>query len=121
MGRFATRAARSSSTDGRSGDNPLIHVIWGTKAEAIKVAPVLREIAALPEAVHGREPLAHALESIAGKRQYLRGARGDGGVATVSGPGSHLVAALAAAELLIVVPEHVTHLEPGEIVETVEL
>ena len=85
------------------------------------VAPVLREIAALPEAVHGREPLAHALESIAGKRQYLRGARGDGGVATVSGPGSHLVAALAAAELLIVVPEHVTHLEPGEIVETVEL
>ena len=44
MGRFATRAARSSSTDGRSGDNPLIHVIWGTKAEAIKVAPVLREL-----------------------------------------------------------------------------
>ena len=44
MGRFATRAARSSSTDGRSGDTPLIHVIWGTKAEAIKVAPVLREL-----------------------------------------------------------------------------
>ena len=38
MGRSGTTVARSSSTDGRSGDTPLIHVIWGTKAEAIKVA-----------------------------------------------------------------------------------
>jgi len=44
MGRFATRVARSTSTDGCIGDTPLIHVIWGTKAEAIKVAPVLREL-----------------------------------------------------------------------------
>ena len=40
MGRSRTTAARSQSTDGP----PLIHVIWGTKAEAIKVTPVLREM-----------------------------------------------------------------------------
>ena len=40
MGRSKTTAARSRSTDGP----PLIHVVWGTKAEAIKVAPVLREM-----------------------------------------------------------------------------
>ncbi|WP_294181335.1 gephyrin-like molybdotransferase Glp [uncultured Schumannella sp.] len=84
-------------------------------------APVLREIAALPRAVRRREPLAHTLDSVAGKRQFLRGVRGESGVATIAGPGSHLVAALAAAELLIVVPEGVTHLDAGEIVETVEL
>ena len=40
MGRSRTTAARSRSTDGP----PLIHVVWGTKAEAIKVTPVLREM-----------------------------------------------------------------------------
>ncbi len=40
MGRSRTTVARSRSTDGP----PLIHVVWGTKAEAIKVAPVLREM-----------------------------------------------------------------------------
>jgi len=40
MGRSRTTVARSRPTDGP----PLIHVVWGTKAEAIKVAPVLREM-----------------------------------------------------------------------------
>ena len=40
MGRLRTTVARSRSTDGP----PLIHVVWGTKAEAIKVAPVLCEM-----------------------------------------------------------------------------
>ena len=40
MGRSRTTVARSRSIDGSA----LIHVVWGTKAEAIKVAPVLREL-----------------------------------------------------------------------------
>ena len=39
----------------------------------------------------------------------------------VGGPGSHLVAALAASELLIVVPEDVTSLDAGALVDTVFL
>lgn len=85
------------------------------------LAPLLREIAGLPAARWRREPLAHPIDSITGKRQYLRGRRTASGVATVAGPGSHLVAALAAAELLLVIPEDAIRLETGEIVETVEL
>jgi molybdopterin molybdotransferase len=82
------------------------------------VAPVLRELAGLPPAVIGTAPLATALTSPAGKRQYLRGRRrDDGSVETVSGPGSHLVAGLAAADLLMIIPEDVTALAAGETVE----
>ncbi|MCU1406431.1 MAG: molybdopterin biosynthesis protein [Glaciihabitans sp.] len=42
-------------------------------------------------------------------------------VELVSGPSSHLVAGLAAADVLIDVPTHVTHLTKGDIVETVQL
>jgi molybdopterin molybdotransferase len=42
-------------------------------------------------------------------------------VATVSGPGSHLVAALAASDLIIDVPEDVVDLADGDPVETWEL
>jgi molybdopterin molybdotransferase len=86
------------------------------------VAPVLRELAGLPPAVIGTAPLATALTSPAGKRQYLRGRRrDDGSVETVSGPGSHLVAGLAAADLLMIIPEDVTALAAGETVEVHEL
>jgi molybdopterin molybdotransferase len=57
--------------------------------------------------------LTEALRSPAGKRQFLRG-RFDGGVVTqVGGPGSHLVAHLARANCLVVVPEDVTELPAG--------
>jgi molybdopterin molybdotransferase len=86
------------------------------------VAPVLRELAGLPPAVVGAAPLATALTSPAGKRQYLRGRRrDDGSVETVSGAGSHLVAGLAAAEVLMIIPEDVTALAAGETVEVHEL
>ncbi|WP_349816419.1 gephyrin-like molybdotransferase Glp [Streptomyces sp. MRC013] len=61
------------------------------------------------------------LPSPAGKRQFLRGtydAR-TGTVAPVGGAGSHLVAALAQADALIVVPEGATLVEPGAEVEVV--
>ncbi|MFD7878373.1 gephyrin-like molybdotransferase Glp [Streptomyces sp. NPDC059766] len=61
-----------------------------------------------------------ALTSPAGRRQFLRGSHcDDGTVRPVGGSGSHLVAALAHADALIVVPEDVTSVEPGTEVEVV--
>lgn len=62
-----------------------------------------------------------ALTSPDGKRQFLRG-RYDaesGTVSPVGGSGSHLIAALAHADCLIVVPEADTSVEPGADVEVV--
>ncbi|MFJ8619113.1 gephyrin-like molybdotransferase Glp [Streptomyces clavifer] len=56
-----------------------------------------------------------ALTSPSGKRQFLRGTYDAeaGTVTPVGGPGSHLIAALAQADALIVLPEDVTSAEPG--------
>ncbi|MFD6998665.1 gephyrin-like molybdotransferase Glp [Streptomyces mirabilis] len=62
-----------------------------------------------------------ALTSPDGRRQFLRGRYTDGKVTPVGGAGSHLVAALAQADALIVVPEDVTSVEPGTEVEVVLL
>lgn len=86
------------------------------------VAPLLRELAGLPPAARRRAPLAAAVDSPAGRRQYLRGrVRADGAVEPVGGPGSHLVAALAAADHLLVVPEETTALPAGAEVEVIAL
>ncbi|WP_406861435.1 gephyrin-like molybdotransferase Glp [Streptomyces sp. HUAS MG47] len=64
-----------------------------------------------------------ALTSPEGRRQFLRG-RYDaesGTVAPVGGAGSHLIAALAHADALLVVPEDTTSLEPGEELDVVLL
>jgi molybdopterin molybdotransferase len=89
---------------------------------ALFVAPSLRAIAGLPPVRTERMPLGEAVMSIPGRRQYLRGRRmGDGEALPVGGAGSHLVAALAASDLLIVVPEEVTSLDAGDLVDTVDL
>ncbi|AVH58197.1 MULTISPECIES: molybdotransferase-like divisome protein Glp [Streptomyces] len=62
-----------------------------------------------------------ALSSPAGRRQFLRGTYANGEVTPVGGAGSHLVAALAHADALIVVPEDDTSAEPGAEVEVVLL
>lgn len=62
-----------------------------------------------------------ALSSPGGRRQFLRGTYADGKVTPVGGAGSHLVAALAHADALIVVPEDVESVEPGSEVEVVLL
>ena len=86
------------------------------------VAPTLRELAGLPAAGRETRVLDSAVRSIPGRRQFLRGRRtADGGVTTVAGPSSHLVAALAASDVLIVIPEDVTELTTGDSVETWEL
>ncbi|MFE9766005.1 gephyrin-like molybdotransferase Glp [Streptomyces sp. NPDC005808] len=62
-----------------------------------------------------------ALTSPAGRRQFLRGTYADGRVTPVGGAGSHMVAALAQADALIVVPENDTSVEPGAEVDVVLL
>ncbi|MFE7889551.1 gephyrin-like molybdotransferase Glp [Streptomyces sp. NPDC057412] len=62
-----------------------------------------------------------ALTSPKGRRQFLRGTYADGEVRPVGGAGSHLVAALAQADALIVVPEDAESVEPGDEVEVVLL
>ncbi|MFE7130039.1 gephyrin-like molybdotransferase Glp [Streptomyces sp. NPDC057638] len=64
-----------------------------------------------------------ALTSPAGRRQFLRGVyeAAEGTVTPVGGSGSHLVAALARANCLFVVPEQETSVSPGAEVEVVLL
>jgi molybdopterin molybdotransferase len=89
---------------------------------ALFVAPSLRAMAGLPPVRAERMPLAEPITSIPGRRQFLRGRRlADGHALPVGGPGSHLVAGLAASDLLIVVPEGVTELDAGDLVDTVDL
>jgi molybdopterin molybdotransferase len=64
-----------------------------------------------------RARVTEAVRSPAGKRSYLRGwlsvEQGSYVVKPVGGAGSHLIASLAAANSLIVIPEDVTDLEAG--------
>ncbi|WP_345964619.1 gephyrin-like molybdotransferase Glp [Streptomyces sp. BRB040] len=89
------------------------------------VRPAIRTLMGLPD-VH--RPVAtaslaadKALTSPKGRRQFLRGSHADGSVTPVGGSGSHLVAALAQANALIVVPEDTASVEPGAEVEVVLL
>ncbi|MFJ4693993.1 gephyrin-like molybdotransferase Glp [Streptomyces sp. NPDC088766] len=89
------------------------------------VRPVIRTLMGLAD-VHRpttRAKLAadRALSSPKGRRQYLRATCAGGTVRPVGGAGSHLVAALAHADSLIVVPEDVESVEPGTEVEVVLL
>jgi len=86
------------------------------------VAPILREAAGLPPARREVRTLVADLRSAAGTRQFLRGrALPDGRVEVVGGPSSHLVAGLAASDLLLDIGENVTELKAGDPVETIDL
>ncbi|MFE5258489.1 molybdotransferase-like divisome protein Glp [Streptomyces coelicoflavus] len=89
------------------------------------VRPAIRTLMGLPD-VHRPVVTASlaadkALTSPKGRRQFLRGSHADGSVTPVGGSGSHLVAALAQANALIVVPEDTASVEPGAEVEVVLL
>jgi molybdopterin molybdotransferase len=79
------------------------------------VRPALRRALghASPDRLRVPARLTGPLRSPAGRRQYLRGRYEDGRVSQVGGPGSHLVAHLARANCLVVVPEDVTELPVG--------
>jgi molybdopterin molybdotransferase len=85
------------------------------------VRPALRRALgyASPDRLRAPGRLAGPLRSPAGRRQFLRGRYESGQVFQVGGPGSHLVAHLARANCLVVVPEHVTDLPAGAEVDVV--
>ncbi|MFJ7208990.1 gephyrin-like molybdotransferase Glp [Streptomyces sp. NPDC098789] len=93
------------------------------------VRPAIRALMGLPAADLHRPVVRAVLEadkalrSPAGRRQFLRGKHDPerGTVSPVGGSGSHLIAALAHADSLMVVPEDVTSVEPGSELEVVLL
>ncbi|MYV74345.1 molybdopterin molybdenumtransferase MoeA [Streptomyces sp. SID1046] len=93
------------------------------------VRPAIRALMGLPESEVRRPSVRavldadKALGSPAGRRQFLRGAYDaeNGTVSPVGGSGSHLIAALAHANSLMVVPEDVTSVEPGTELEVILL
>lgn len=86
-------------------------------------APILRDVADRAAARVSRERAAVPIELFdAARRQFQRGRRAaDGRVVPVGGAGSHLVAALAMAELLIVLPEGTSGVRENEEVEVLWL
>ncbi|WP_454836786.1 molybdopterin molybdotransferase MoeA [Rhodococcus qingshengii] len=82
---------------------------------------IVRSAAGLPPVPTRSVPLKNSINSIAGKRQFLRGSVQDGHVSLVAGPGSHLVAAMAWADVLVDVPADVTALDAGTEVSVVTL
>ena len=83
---------------------------------------LLRQAGGLPPVRQVPAVLDAAIVSPGGKRQLLRGRRVDAvagaRVAVVGGPGSHLVASMAAADVLIDVPAAATRLDEGAEVTT---
>lgn len=89
------------------------------------VRPAIRTLMGLPDVQRPRTRATltadKALTSPKGRRQFLRAGYADGRVTPVGGAGSHLIAALAHADALIVVPEDTETVEPGAEVEVVLL
>jgi molybdopterin molybdotransferase len=85
------------------------------------VRPALRRALGhlAPDRLRTTAALTAPLRSPAGRRQFLRGRFDGGTVDQVGGPGSHLVAHLARANCLVVVPEDVTELPAGAEVSVV--
>ncbi|MFJ2589406.1 gephyrin-like molybdotransferase Glp [Streptomyces sp. NPDC087538] len=91
------------------------------------VRPVIRTLMGLKDVhrptVRATLDADKALSSPSGKRQFLRGTYDAeaGTVTPVGGSGSHLIAALAQSDALIVLPEDVTSAEPGTDTEVILL
>ncbi|BDI21851.1 gephyrin-like molybdotransferase Glp [Herbiconiux sp. L3-i23] len=89
---------------------------------AVFLRPVLRRASGLPPILAEQRVFDGDVVSVPGKRQWLRGTRTPGGrVRAVSGPSSHLVATMAAADCLLDIPETLTRLHDGDAVEVLPL
>src|SRR4051812_18839041 len=93
----------------------------------VLVRPAIRRMLGV-EPIHRPAVRARLTESVSsppGKRTYARGwvsvEKGEYVVSPVGGSGSHLIASLAGANALVVVPESKTELEAGSIVTTMLL
>lgn len=87
------------------------------------VRPALRKMAGLPTgpAATVTATTTAALRSPKGKRSFLRGVLSGDEVTPVRGQGSHQLAALASANVFVVVPEDVTEVPEGAKVEVMPL
>ncbi|WP_431971872.1 molybdopterin molybdotransferase MoeA [Nocardia sp. bgisy134] len=83
--------------------------------------PMLRHLSGLPPVRTSELPLRAAVRSPAGRRQFLRGRLTEGGVEPASGAGSHLIAGMAWADVLIDIPAETTELAAGSPVRVREL
>ncbi|KXP10132.1 gephyrin-like molybdotransferase Glp [Tsukamurella pseudospumae] len=88
--------------------------------------PALRAAMGLPDRPRRSARLAEPVDSIPGKRQYLRGRLtkehdGTDSVSVLGGPGSHYLRWLAQADCLLDVPPEVEHLAEGATVDVVDL
>ena len=103
----------------------LLDGVWGGRivsdsALTARMSALRRALGhASPDRLHAPARLTGPLRSPAGRRQFLRGRYEGGHVSQVGGPGSHLVAHLARANCLVVVPEDVTELPAGAEVDVV--
>ena len=89
---------------------------------AVFARPALERAAGRLPQEDERRAVTGTLDSPPGKRQMLRGRTRPGGtVEVVGGAGSHLVATMASADVLIVVPEGVGHVAAGEALRVVRL
>ena len=101
------------------GDIPLVALPGNPVSSYVSfevfLRPAIRAAIGHPD-VHRpvwRRPLGAAVESPAGKRQFRRAVMEGGSVLPWGGPGSHLLAWLAGADGMIVVPEDITALPAG--------
>jgi molybdopterin molybdotransferase len=88
---------------------------------AVFLRPLLRGAVGLPPIPALTMPLAAAVHSPKGKRQWLRGVVKNGAVYPVGGPGSHLVVAMAGADVLIDVPADLGFVGAGSAVSVLPL
>ncbi|WP_141809340.1 gephyrin-like molybdotransferase Glp [Nocardia bhagyanarayanae] len=75
--------------------------------------PILRHLSGLPPVRTSEAPLRESVRSPAGRRQFLRGRLTENGVEPFSGAGSHLIAGMAWADVLIDIPAETTELAAG--------
>ena len=126
--RFAPIAMQPGGPQGLAtwGDTPVVCLPGNPVSALVSFVVLLRPV--VLEAV-GRAPIRPArarlsrdVTSPAGRGQYLRATLAPDGTADpVSGPGSHLVASMARADVLIEIPAEVTFLPAGAGVEVLAL
>lgn len=114
---------------GRVADKPVLAFPGNPVSAQVSFVMFLRDLLRQANSLSSVEPVPAVLDAAVGspdgKRQLLRGrwvgdtdADGTPRVAVVGGPGSHLVASMAAADVLIDVPVATTALEEGAEVTT---
>ncbi|WP_245847310.1 molybdopterin molybdotransferase MoeA [Dietzia natronolimnaea] len=134
--RFAPVAMQPGGPQGLSSwrDTPVVclpgNPVSALVSFVVLLRPVILEAVGRVPVQTGRALLSRDVSSPAGKTQYLRAALVPGSAGAmsgpptaepVSGPGSHLVASMARADVLIEIPADVTSLAAGDEVVVVPL